>query len=53
MLFLTSPLFLSKQNSRLLPGIEVIVLARLESPLVNILFKTKSINLDLFYKYNK
>ena len=36
MLFLTSPLFLFKWNSTLLPGTGVIVWDRLESPLVNI-----------------
>ena len=46
MLFLTSPLFLFKRNSRLLPGTEVIVWDRLESPLVNILFMTKLLSLD-------
>ena len=46
MLFLTSPLFLFKQNSMLLPGTEVIVWGRLESPLVNILFTTKLLSLD-------
>ena len=46
MLFLTSPLFLFKQNSTLLPGTEVIVWDRLESPLVNILFTTKLLSLD-------
>ena len=40
MLFLTSPLFLFKRNSTLLPGTEVIVWDRLESPLVVILFHT-------------
>ena len=46
MLFLTSPLFLFKQNSTLLPGTEVIVWDRLEYPLVNILFMTKLLSLD-------
>ena len=46
MLFLTSPLFLFKWNSTLLPGTEVIVWDRLESPLVNILFTTKLLSLD-------
>ena len=46
MLFLTSPLFLFKRNSTLLPGTGVIVLDRLESPLVNILFMTKLLSLD-------
>ena len=46
MLFLTTPLFLFKQSSMLLPGTEVIVWDRLESPLVNILFTTKLLNLD-------
>ena len=46
MLFLTSPLFLFKRNSTLLPGTEVIVWDRLESPLVNILFTTKLLSLD-------
>ena len=40
-----SPLFLFKQNSTLLPGTEVIVRDRLESPLVNILFMTKLLSL--------
>ena len=39
-------LFLFKPNSRLLPGTEVIVWDRLESPLVNILFTTKLLSLD-------
>ena len=46
MLFLTSPLFLFKQSSTLLPGTEVIVWERLESLLVNILFMTKLLSLD-------
>ena len=46
MLFLTSPLFLLKWRSTLLPGTEVIVWNRLESPLVNILFTTKLLSLD-------
>ena len=46
MLFLTSPLFLFKRNSTLLPGTEVIVWDRLESPLVNIFFTTKLLSLD-------
>ena len=46
MLFLTSPLFLFKWNSTLLPGTEVIVWDRLESPLVNILFMAKLLSLD-------
>ena len=46
MLFLTSPVFLFKQNSTLLPGTEVIVRDRLESPLVNILFMTKLLSLN-------
>ena len=46
MLFLTSPLFLFKWNSTLLPGTEVIMWDRLESPLVNILFTTKLLRLD-------
>ena len=46
MLFLTSPLFLFKRNSTLLPGTEVIMWDRLESPLVNILFMTKLLSLD-------
>ena len=46
MLFFTSLLFLFKQNSTLLPGTEVIVRDRLESPLVNILFMTKLLSLD-------
>ena len=46
MLFLTSPLFLFKRNSTLLPGTGVIVWDRLESPLVNILFTTKLLSLD-------
>ena len=46
MLFLTSPLFLFKRNSTLLPGTGVIVLDRLESLLVNILFMTKMLSLD-------
>ena len=46
MLFLTSPLFLFKQSSPPLPGTEVIVWDRLESPLVNILFMTKLLSLD-------
>ena len=46
MLFLTSPFFLFKRNSMLLPGTEVIVWDRLESPLVNILFTTKLLSLD-------
>ena len=46
MLFLTSPLFLFKRSSMLLPGTEVIVWDRLESPLVNILFTTKLLSLD-------
>ena len=46
MLFLTSPLFLFKRSSTLLPGTEVIVWDRLESPLVNILFMTKLLSLD-------
>ena len=46
MLFLTSPLFLFKWNSTLLPGTEVIMWDRLESPLVNILFTTKLLSLD-------
>ena len=45
-LFLTNPLFLFKQNSTLLPGTEVIVRDRLESPLVNILFMTKLLSLN-------
>ena len=48
MLFLTSPLFLFKWSSTLLPGTEVIVWDRLESPLVNILYTTKLLNLDPF-----
>ena len=35
-----------KQNSTLLPGTEVIVWDRLESPLVNILFTTKLLSLN-------
>ena len=46
MLFLTSPLFLFKQSSPPLPGTEVIVWDRLQSPLVNILFTTKLLSLD-------
>jgi len=46
MLFLTSPLFLFNQNSRLLPGTEIIVWDRLESPLVNILFTTNLLSLN-------
>ena len=46
MLFLTSPLFLFKWNSTLLPGTEVIVWDRLESPLVNVLFMAKLLSLD-------
>ena len=46
MLFLTSPLFLFKQSSPPLPGTEVIVWDRLESPSVNILFMTKLLSLD-------
>ena len=46
MLFLTSPVFLFKQNSTLLLGTEVVVWDRLESPLVNILFTTKLLSLD-------
>ena len=46
MLFLTSPLFLFKWNSTLLPGTGVVVWDRLESPLVNILFMTKLLSLD-------
>ena len=46
MLFLTSPLFLFKQNSTLLSGTGVILWDRLESPLVNILFRTKLLSLD-------
>ena len=46
MLFLTSPLFLFNQNSRLLPGTEIIVWDRLESLLVNFLFRTKLLSLD-------
>ena len=46
MLFLTSPLLLFKQNSRLLPGTEVIVWDRLEAPLVNTLFTTKLLSLN-------
>ena len=46
MLFFTSLLFLFKQNSTLLPGTEVIVRDRLESPLVNILFMTKLLSLN-------
>ena len=46
MLFLTYLLFLFKQNSTLLPGTEVIVWDRFESPLVNILFMTKLFSLD-------
>ena len=45
-LFLTSLLFLSKQNSRLLWGTEIIVWDRLESPLVNIIFMTKLLSLN-------
>ena len=45
MLFLTSPLFLFKRNSTLLPGIGVIVWDRLTS-LVKILFMTKLLSLD-------
>ena len=45
MLFLTSPLFLFKQSSTLLPGTKVVVWNRLESPLVNILFTTKLLSL--------
>ena len=46
MLLLTSPLFLFKRNSTLLPGPAVIVWDRLESPLVNILFTTKLLSPD-------
>ena len=46
MLFLTSPLFIFKWNSTLLPGTGVIVWDRLESPIVNILFMTKLLSLD-------
>ena len=46
MLFLPSPLFLFKWNSTLLPGTEVIVWDRLESPLINILFMTQLLSLD-------
>ena len=46
MLFLTSPLFLFKWNSTLLPGTEVIMWHTLESPLVKILFMTKLFSLD-------
>ena len=46
MLFLTSPLFLFKRNSMLLPGTGVIVWDRLESPSVNILLMTKLLSLD-------
>ena len=38
--------FFFKWNSTLLPGTEVIVWDRLESPLVNILFTTKLLSLD-------
>ena len=47
-LSLMSPLSLFKRNSTLLPGTEVIVWGRLESPLVNILFRTKLLSLDPF-----
>ena len=46
MLFLPSTLFLFKWNSTLLPGTEVIVWDRLESPLINILFMTQLLSLD-------
>ena len=46
MLFLTSPLFLFKWNSTMLPGTGVNVWDRLESPLVNILFMTNQLSLD-------
>ena len=46
-MFLTSPLFLFKQSSTLLPGTKVIVWDRLESPLVNILFMTKLLSPNL------
>ena len=39
-------LFLFKRNSTLLPGTEVIVWDRLESPLVNVLFMAKLLSLD-------
>ena len=45
-MFLVSPLFLIKWSSKLLPGTEVIMWDRLESPLVNILFTTKLLSLD-------
>ena len=45
MLYLTSPFFLFKRNSTLLPGIGVIVWDRLTS-LVKILFMTKLLSLD-------
>ena len=44
-MFLTSPLFLFKRSSTLLPGTEVIVWDKLESPLLNILFTTKLLSL--------
>ena len=46
MLFLTSPLIIFTRSSMLLPGTEVIVWDRLESPLVNILFRIKLPSLD-------
>ena len=45
-MFLLSPLFLIKWSSKLVPGTEVTMWDRLDSPLVNILFTTKLLSLD-------